>query len=276
MTTPASVFATGSASRRALPKSTSAMVPSSRNITFAGLRSRWMMPAGVHRHQRREDRADDDEGFLDRGPVARHARAQVARGEVFHDDVGVAVGEAMLEHLGDVRAVDARGGEIFLHEARQQVGIAAAFGLENLEHHLLLVAARSHRQTLAVAPLPRGLTGVKPWMPADLSTDSASASRRASTRAIMLGLSSGGLGPRRRPCRLVLRHRLDVGGRRAGSRSCAPASAAPSRRSRPAALCRPGSGSTRTIFGKLGLARSSDSHSRPSLRRYSSSMSRCA
>ena len=45
----------------------------------------------------------------------------------------------MLEHLGDVRAVDARGREIFLHEARQQIRIAAAFGLEDLEHDLLLV-----------------------------------------------------------------------------------------------------------------------------------------
>ena len=74
------------------------------------------------------------------GPVTRHARAQVARGEVLHDDVGVAVGEAMLEHLGHVRAVDARGREIFLHESRQQIRIAAAFALEDLEHHLLLVA----------------------------------------------------------------------------------------------------------------------------------------
>ena len=69
---------------------------------------------------------------------------------------------------------------------------------------------RSHRQTLAVAPLPRGFTGVKPWMPADLSTASASARRRASARAIMLGLSTGGSG-----CVddlfSWLRHRLDVG-----------------------------------------------------------------
>ena len=75
------------------------------------------------------------------GPVALDARAQVAGGEVLHDDVGVALGEAVLEHLGDVRAVDARGREIFLHEARQQVRIAAAFGLEDLEHHLLFVGA---------------------------------------------------------------------------------------------------------------------------------------
>src|SRR6185436_174261 len=54
--------------------------------------------------------------------------------------------------------------------------------------------ARSHRQTLAVAPLPSGLTGVNPWMPADLSTASASASRLASARWIMLGLSSAGAG----------------------------------------------------------------------------------
>ena len=105
--------------------------------------------------------------FLDRRAVARDARAQVAGGEVLHDDVGMAVGEAVLEHLGHVRAVDARGGEVFLHEARQQVGVAAAFALEDLEHHLLFVGPRSHRQTLAVAPLPSGLTGVKPWMPAD-------------------------------------------------------------------------------------------------------------
>src|SRR3954462_1573522 len=54
--------------------------------------------------------------------------------------------------------------------------------------------ARSHRHTFAVAPLPSGFTGVKPWMPADLSTASASASRLASARTIMLGLSSAGVG----------------------------------------------------------------------------------
>src|SRR6478752_4430756 len=98
MTTPANVLATGSASRRALPKSTSAMVPSSRNITLAGLRSRWMIPA-----------------------ACTDAGAQVAGGEVLHDDVGMAFAEAVLEYLGHVRAVDARGGEVFLHETRQQV-----------------------------------------------------------------------------------------------------------------------------------------------------------
>ena len=77
--------------------------------------------------------------FLDRGPVARHARAQIAGGEILHDDVGMAFGEAVFEHLGHVRAVDARRREIFLHEARQQVRVAAAFALEHLEHDLLFV-----------------------------------------------------------------------------------------------------------------------------------------
>src|SRR5688572_9954673 len=53
----------------------------------------------------------------------------------------MALGEAVFEHLGDIRAVDARGREIFLDEARQQVGVRAAFTLEDLEHHQLLVGS---------------------------------------------------------------------------------------------------------------------------------------
>ena len=125
------------------------------------------------------------------GPIARDARAQIAGGEVLHHDVGVAVGEAVFEHLGDIRAVDARGREVFLDEARQQVGIALPSPLRILSTTSSLSGPRSHRQTLAVAPLPSGFTGVKPVMPADVSTASASARRRASARAIMLGLSTG-------------------------------------------------------------------------------------
>jgi hypothetical protein len=53
---------------------------------------------------------------------------------------------------------------------------------------------RSHRHTLAVAPLPSGLTGVNPVMPAALRTASASARRLASARWIMLALSAKGSG----------------------------------------------------------------------------------
>ncbi len=49
-----------------------------------------------------------------------------------------------------------------------------------------VLSGRSHRQTLAVAPLPSDLMGVKPVMPADLSTASASARRLASTRATVV------------------------------------------------------------------------------------------
>ncbi len=138
-----------------------------------------------------------------------------------------------------------------------------------------LSGPRSHRQTLAVAPLPSGLIGVKPWMPAALSTESASARRLASARAIMLGLSTGGSG--RVSARLSWRMGLmsaageeveGLGSRFGGSGGALTSISA-------GGLWRETSAGTRTIFGKLGLVRSSESHSSPSRRRYSSSISMC-
>ena len=138
-----------------------------------------------------------------------------------------------------------------------------------------LSGPRSHRHTLAVAPLPRGLTGVKPVMPAERNTASASARRRASARAIMLAVVERALPA----CSAPWYRGAPAGSARQiarVARACGGAGGAFTSISA-GGLCRgPASLGTRTIFGKLGLLRSSDNHSRPSRRRYSSSISMCA
>ena len=68
----------------ASPKSSTFTVPSSRTLMFAGLRSRWMMPALVRRFERVRDLSRDRQRFVDRNRAPRDALREILAFDQLH------------------------------------------------------------------------------------------------------------------------------------------------------------------------------------------------
>ena len=83
--------------------------------------------ARVHFDQRLGNLTD----VIERDPrrkLLANALAQIAAGEILHDDVGVRLGLAVTEDLGDVGMMDLRDQIVFLQETLQQIEPASRTG----------------------------------------------------------------------------------------------------------------------------------------------------
>src|SRR4026208_1298460 len=112
----------------AMPKSTTARLPSERNIRFCGLRSRcrmpfsWMSPSAVL-SWRESPRPSAGGGA--RARAAPHAAAAV---EELHRQVGVLARGAVGDDARHVAALDALDQGVLLHEARERPAAGGDLG----------------------------------------------------------------------------------------------------------------------------------------------------